>query len=1040
MPAAPAAAGCQDIDGHWAEQSINFLIAQEIVKGYPDNTFKPENPISRAEFMVMTNKAFGFTATTTINYSDVKASDWFAPEIARAKAAGYISGYEDGTMRPNQQISRQEAASIISRILALTPANTEAALKQFSDSNTFANWSKQAIAAMVEKGYLKGYPDKTFKPANSIKRAEAAVILKAVYGQKLETPEEEKPAETEIPTQYNEPGTFGPETGTQTIDDHVTISASGVILNNTIITGNLTIDKAVADGDVQLNNIEVQGTTYINGGGENSITLNQCQLNQVIVNKKDGKIRIVLSKDSSIKTLTADSGLKLQGQGTITNLTINSSGVEIQPQPVNKPTIKSGITAQVSGVTISGTSSSGGGGGDSSPVITTANVSNATELTSALSNSNITTITLTGNISASPTITRSLTINFGAYTLTGDLTFQHNGAGISVLTGSAGNRIIGNLTVNTPNASFNNGVTVSGTVTITDVAPASWTESATGNTLTITDPNGATITVTGSPDAVTVTQDAATGTLTLTVNPGATVTNITTNAPINIQVAAGATVTDIVAQSGATNSTITNNGTITTLIANTNINLEANVAPTTTATGGGAVITTTGTSAAAVTPIPVVNVTAITVTGAGGATTVVNGSTLQMTATATPEDATNKKVSWTVNNGTGSATINAAGLLKATGMGTVTVKATANDGSGVTGQLVVTISGQEAAFTPGAGGSLPAFTPFTAEPNKIGGLYVDKNHKYYPFIFGGSPSYYHYVELRFPSPASISATGYKLQYSADAETWANYQTWDTDAGANVDLVTGSADQDNFIVSNPIGNYSYRLMVVGGEKDGWVSNTVAADIPTVNSRFISWSLDESFTISGVMFPFVGRGLEASFTAKVADYGNPEPEYTNEHMTFQWYRVNPLTYEMTPIAGATGLTYITTEADLGYKLLIRATGDETNIGGYAQIFSNGSTVMPNDANITNVSADGFTLNLYKSVDGLGPSDLTLTDYNGDPVTITSVTPGDSAGIYNIAASLNLANGPFNLNNNSDFWKITSQMPGGHQQHEGVQVPSH
>jgi hypothetical protein len=97
-------------------------------------------------------------------------------------------------------------------------------------------------------------------------------------------------------------------------------------------------------------------------------------------------------------------------------------------------------------------------------------------------------------------------------------------------------------------------------------------------------------------------------------------------------------------------------------------------------------------------------VTGITVSGAGGATTITtNNGTLQMSAAVLPANATNGAVNWSVTNGTGSATINASGLLTATGNGTVTVTAAAADGSGVTGTLVITISGQTLPSVPVTG-------------------------------------------------------------------------------------------------------------------------------------------------------------------------------------------------------------------------------------------------------------------------------------------------------------------------------------------------
>lgn len=103
-----------------------------------------------------------------------------------------------------------------------------------------------------------------------------------------------------------------------------------------------------------------------------------------------------------------------------------------------------------------------------------------------------------------------------------------------------------------------------------------------------------------------------------------------------------------------------------------------------------------------------IKVTAITVTGQNGASTIAtDGGNLQMIANVQPADATNKTVTWSVENGTGSATIDASGLLTATGNGTVTVKATANDGSGIVGQTVITISGQ--LLPPSAGLTTPFF-------------------------------------------------------------------------------------------------------------------------------------------------------------------------------------------------------------------------------------------------------------------------------------------------------------------------------------------
>ena len=220
--------------GPLGKDTITKWVDEGKVSGYEDGTFKPENPISRAEFMVLVNNALGFTKEAAIDFSDVPADAWFAEHVAKAKAAGYIGGYPDGTAKPGANISRQEVAVIIANLKNLT-ANAAAADK-FNDADLIQDWSKGAIGAVVEAGFMSGYPDVTFKPGDSIKRAEALVAL------------DNLPA-TVV---YDKAGTYGPEEGEETIDGDVIINEDGVVFQNIVITGDLTIGVGVGDGTVTL--------------------------------------------------------------------------------------------------------------------------------------------------------------------------------------------------------------------------------------------------------------------------------------------------------------------------------------------------------------------------------------------------------------------------------------------------------------------------------------------------------------------------------------------------------------------------------------------------------------------------------------------------------------------------------------------------------------------------------------------------------------------------------------------------------------------
>ncbi|MDI6603690.1 MAG: S-layer homology domain-containing protein [Thermoanaerobacteraceae bacterium] len=167
----------KDIKGHWAEEEICSFVSKGFVSGYEDNTFRPDNLITRAEFVALVNRSFGFKDEAKINFRDVKSSDWYYNDIQKGVAAGYISGYENNMMNPDKFITREETASIISRLLKLPQATNYDALNKFKDSNKISDWAKNAVDAVATNGLISGYSDGTFQAQNYITRAETVVIL-----------------------------------------------------------------------------------------------------------------------------------------------------------------------------------------------------------------------------------------------------------------------------------------------------------------------------------------------------------------------------------------------------------------------------------------------------------------------------------------------------------------------------------------------------------------------------------------------------------------------------------------------------------------------------------------------------------------------------------------------------------------------------------------------------------------------------------------------------------------------------------------------
>lgn len=136
-------------------------------------------------------------------------------------------------------------------------------------------------------------------------------------------------------TTYDEAGTFGPETGVEEIAGDAIINVPDVTLQNLHIKGNLTIGEGVGSGNVTLNNITVDGDTFVNGGGENSIHINGGKYSNVIVEKtSSGKVRIVATNTDGLKVVISENaaGQSIVFEGDFADVTINAPDVDIQTQ------------------------------------------------------------------------------------------------------------------------------------------------------------------------------------------------------------------------------------------------------------------------------------------------------------------------------------------------------------------------------------------------------------------------------------------------------------------------------------------------------------------------------------------------------------------------------------------------------------------------------------------------------------------------------------------------------------------------------------
>jgi uncharacterized protein YcfL len=166
-----------DLAGHWAEISIKRAIEEGIIQGYPDQTFRPNNPISRAEFITMLVRALDLPGETdALTFTDEqKIGAWARTAVTAAVKAGIINGYQDGSFRPTSSITRSELAIILIRAQNLPVG--ESIATQFVDDKDIPNWARSYINAAVEQGLMVGSNGNRFLPNSTATRAEEVVTL-----------------------------------------------------------------------------------------------------------------------------------------------------------------------------------------------------------------------------------------------------------------------------------------------------------------------------------------------------------------------------------------------------------------------------------------------------------------------------------------------------------------------------------------------------------------------------------------------------------------------------------------------------------------------------------------------------------------------------------------------------------------------------------------------------------------------------------------------------------------------------------------------
>lgn len=170
-----------DLQGHWAKATIESLTSKLIVQGRKADAYEPEGHVTRAEWAALLVRSLGLNVSQEkAPFGDVKDGDWFAAAVGAAHKAKLVDGYEDGTFRPNQTVTREELAAMTARAIKYVgakPADIRSDSESFHDSANISGWAGDAVRQAVKAGIIEGDDQGRFRPADSASRAEAATML-----------------------------------------------------------------------------------------------------------------------------------------------------------------------------------------------------------------------------------------------------------------------------------------------------------------------------------------------------------------------------------------------------------------------------------------------------------------------------------------------------------------------------------------------------------------------------------------------------------------------------------------------------------------------------------------------------------------------------------------------------------------------------------------------------------------------------------------------------------------------------------------------
>ena len=297
----------------WARQVIENWSSRDVITG--DNQgFRPNDSLTRAEMMTILSKVFGYSKGTANPFCDIQESDWYYGALVKAYAKGILQGNFNGNKnriaRPNDALTRAEAAALLSRLFSVSGDDGDNT--KFNDIQP--DWAKKAIYGMEAAGYVKG-ADGLYHPANNLSRAEAVQMLDNI-----------------VKLYVYQPGSYAGDT-----PGNVVINTSDAALKDMTVSGNLYLTEGIGEGAVTLENVTVTGNTYVRGGGAGQISIKNCNLGMLVIEKEGLDLDRQTEDQSQPASITSHDGGSGGSGGSGGNGGSDNSGSNSGSSDTNEP-------------------------------------------------------------------------------------------------------------------------------------------------------------------------------------------------------------------------------------------------------------------------------------------------------------------------------------------------------------------------------------------------------------------------------------------------------------------------------------------------------------------------------------------------------------------------------------------------------------------------------------------------------------------------------------------------------------------------------